>query len=326
MYNIDLYTYWKKPFSLGKNFSIRPLDEGGKETYYSDQSHCRHYLKRTDPFVFKSIVGVDYNTLVRQQKEDIEMLNKLKEKGFNPKQQTQPQGDQSGNTVEKGAHQTNYVPPEEPGVNTINNPNINNEVNNNQLGNNSFNEGINTFKPYNTQNGFRPYNKKRDFKATYGYENKTRFKSNGEKYLYSINTMKKNNFNGDDEIKPQRRYDGFTVTEAPVIQRTRPNSASFDYFNNRINQTLNCLNKRDGVRKAMNEEEMKNNLFNQTSSAFLKKHKLPDVVKIANSRQVITRQKIGLSKEMGEKYNPYSLIAPSKNRTGRNYVGDLFKH
>ncbi len=170
------------------------------------------------------------------------------------------------------------------------------------------------------------YNKKRDFKATYGYENKTRFKSNGEKYLYSINSMKKNNFNGDDEVRPRRRYDGFTVTEAPVIERSRPNTASFDYFNNKISQTLNCLNKRDGERKAMNEEEMKTNLFNQTSAAFLKRHHLPDVVKIANSRQVIRRQKIGLSKEMGEKYNPYALIPPSKNRTGRNYVGDLFKH
>ena len=78
MYNIDLYTYWKKPFSFGKNFSIRPLDDEGKETYYSDQSHCRHYLKRTDPFVFKSILGVDYDTLVRQQKEDIELMNQLK--------------------------------------------------------------------------------------------------------------------------------------------------------------------------------------------------------------------------------------------------------
>ena len=88
MYNIDLYTYWKKPFTSGKNFSIRPLDEEGKETYYSDKSHVRHYLKRTDPFVFKSIVGVDYNTLVRQQKEDIQMLKNLKEKGFNPKEPT----------------------------------------------------------------------------------------------------------------------------------------------------------------------------------------------------------------------------------------------
>ena len=327
MYNIDLYTYWKKPFSFGKNFSVRPLDAEGKETYYSDQSHCRHYLKRTDPFVFKSIAGVDYNTLVRQQKEDIEMLNKLKEKGFNPKQETPPQNEQPENTLEKGTHKTEYVP-DEKGINTLNNPNINGEEQNNRICR-PYNEkkNRNSFRPYNTQNGFRPYNKKRDFKATFGYENKTSFKSNGEKYLYSINSMKKNNFNGEnDNIKPYRRYDGFTVTEAPVIKRDRPNTASFDYFNNRINQTLNCLNRRDGIRKAMNEEEMKNNLFNQTSSSFLKRNKLPDVVKIADSRQVITRQKIGLSKEMGEKYNPYSLIAPSKNRTGRNYVGDLFKH
>ena len=324
MYNIDLYTYWKKPFTSGKNFSIRPLDEEGKETYYSDKSHVRHYLKRTDPFVFKSIVGVDYNTLVRQQKEDIEMLNKLKDKGFNPKVKT-PQG--GAKTIETGKHIVNDAPQGGEEINTINQ---NNNTNNLELDNqnevfNTYNNG-NNFRPYNSQTGFRPYNKKRDFKATYGYENKTRFKSNGEKYLYAINSMKKNNFNGDDDFRPTRKYDGFTVTEAPVIQRTRPNSASFDYFNNKISQTLNCLNKRDGPRKAMNEEEMKNNLFNQTSTAFLKKHHLPDVVKMANARQVITRQKIGLSKEMGEKYNPYSLIAPSKNKTGRNYVGDLFKH
>ena len=319
MYNINLYTYWKKPFTSGKNFSIRPLDEEGKETYYSDKSHVRHYLKRTDPFVFKSIVGVDYNTLVRKQKEDIQMLKNLKEKGFNPKEPT-PNNAPIGQNVEKEMEKTNHIK-DDPNINTINNPDIHKESYNN------FNEPQKTFKPFNTQTGFRPYNKKRDFKATYGYENKTRFKSNGEKYQYTINTMKKSNFNENyDDIRPKRKYDGFTVSECPVIEKNRPNSASFDYFNNRINQTLNCLNKKDGERTAMNEDEMKNNLFNQTSTYFLKKHHLPDVVKIADSRQVIRRQKIGLSKEMGEKYNPYSLIAPSKNRTGRNYVGDLFKH
>ena len=320
MYNIDLYTYWKKPYTSGKNFSIRPLDEEGKETYYSDKSHVRHYLKRTDPFVFKSIVGVDYNTLVRQQKEDIQMLRDLKEKGFHPKEPAKISSNiPKEDNLEKGEHKTNFAQ-EAPNINTLNNPNIHNDEINN------INERQHMFKPYNSQTGFRPYNKKRDFKATYGYENKTRFKSNGEKYQYTINTMKKNNYNENDDIRSKRKYDGFTVSECPVIEKNRPNSASFDYFNNRINQTLNCLNKKDGERTAMNEEEMKNNLFNQTSTYFLKKHHLPDVVKIADSRQVIRRQKIGLSKEMGEKYNPYSLIAPSKNRTGRNYVGDLFKH
>ena len=262
MYNIDLYTYWKKPFTSGKNFSIRPLDEEGKETYYSDKSHVRHYLKRTDPFVFKSIVGVDYNTLVRQQKEDIQMLKNLKEKGFNPKEPT-PNNAPIGQNVEKEMEKTNYIK-NEPNINTINNPDIHKESYNN------FNERQKIYKPFNTQTGFRPYNKKRDFKATYGYENKTRFKSNGEKYQYTINTMKKSNFNENyDDIRPKRKYDGFTVSECPVIEKNRPNSASFDYFNNRINQTLNCLNKKDGERTAMNEDEMKNNLFNQTSTYFL---------------------------------------------------------
>ena len=321
MYNIDLYTYWKKPFYEQKKFSIRPLDEEGKETYYSDKSHVRHYLKRTDPFVFKSIVGVDYNTLVRQQKEDIEILKNLKEKGFNPKETSNINKEPNKINIEHSMHKSNYIP-EDNNINTLNNPEIRNDEYKTE--NNYDNKNI--FKPYKTQNNFRPYNKRRDFKATYGYDKKTRFKSNGEKYQYTIDSMKKNNFNENDDWRPKRKYDGFTVSEAPIIDHNRPNSASFDYFNNKINQTLNCLNKRKEERTAMNEEEMKINLFNQTSEGFRKKYHLPDVVKIADSRQVIRRQKIGLSKEMGEKYNPYSLIAPSKNRTGRNYVGDLFKH
>ncbi len=124
----------------------------------------------------------------------------------------------------------------------------------------------------------------------------------------------------------QKRYDGFTVFDAPVIEKNKLPSSLFQSYNDKMGHTLNCINNSNGVRKAMNEDEMRNNLFNQTSKQFLKQYHLPDILKIADSKQVIRKQKIGLSKEMGEKYNPYSLIVPSKNRTGRNYVGDLFKH
>ena len=50
----------------------------------------------------------------------------------------------------------------------------------------------------------------------------------------------------------------------------------------------------------MNEEELKQNLINQTSKDFLKRHHLPDVLKIAGTKQLIRNQNIGLSKEMGE--------------------------
>ena len=133
--------------------------------------------------------------------------------------------------------------------------------------------------------------------------------------------MIKNNFERNDFIKQQRKYDGFTAREAPFIKKDRP-SSSFEHFKNRLKNTLKCLNKR----RTKNIKEMKNNLCNQTSIKFLKRYHLPDLIKIANSKQVISKQKIGFSKEMGEKYNPYSLIIPSKNLTRRNFFGALFEY
>ena len=317
MYNINLYSYWKKPFLRGKNFTIHPLDEPGKEKYYSDQSHCVHYLKRTDPFVFKSILGVDYDTLVRQQKEDIALMNQIKQDSTLNQNlnKNNEEGKNPENSYQTGAHINRF---EEDAKNENNT--INNNYNKNNF--NTIDRPIRNFKSSSTTN-IRPYNKERDFKAIYGYDNITSFKSNGEKYLYAIENMKKSNLK-----KPtlaSKRYDGFTVYDAPIIEKDRKSSSLFKSYNDKMTQSLKCIDNSSGI-KAMNEEEMRNNLFNQTSQQFLKKYHLPDIIKIADSRQVIRKQKIGLSKEMGEKYNPYSLIAPSKNRTGRNYVGDLFKH
>ena len=314
MYNIDLYSYWKKPFLRNKNFSIHPLDEPGKEKYYSDQSHCVHYLKRTDPFVFKSILGVDYDTLVRQQKEDIALMNQIKQDSTINQQLNKniEDGKHQENAYQTGTHINHFEESAKNENQTINNKNNFNTIN----------RSLRNFKSSSTTN-IRPYNKERDFKAIYGYDKITSFKSNGEKYLYAIENMKKSNLK--KPALPSKRYDGFTVFDAPVIEKDKKSSSLFQSYNDKMIQSLKCINNTRGI-KAMNEQEMRNNLFNQTSQQFLKKHHLPDIIKIADSKQVIRKQRIGLSKEMGEKYNPYSLFAPSKNRTGRNYVGDLFKH
>jgi len=315
MYNIDLYNYWDKPYAKDKKFSIHPLNEPGKEKYYSDQSHCRHYLKRTDPFVFKSILGVDYDTLVRNQKNDIKQLkplngtlnqNHLEENKVPESNQYQKE-----NQINQG---------EENKINELNNENINNKIETE----NKYNRHLKNQKSM-SSSILRPYRKQRTFKDIFGYDNITSFKSNGEKYLYAINNMKKNSALEKIPLA-QKRYDGFTVFDAPVIEKKQIPSSLFQSYNDKMGHTLNCINSSSGMRKAMNEDEMRNNLLNQTSNAFLKQYHLPDILKIADSKQVIRKQKIGFSKEMGEKYNPYSLIVPSKNRTGRNYVGDLFKH
>ena len=319
MYNIDLYNYWKDPYSRDKKFSIHPLNEPGKEKYYSDQSHCKHYLKRTDPFVFKSILGVDYDTLVHQQRNDIDQLNTINQK-------ITPIPNEDNKINENEYPKENQL--EENKVNELNNENNNKFETAGDY--NNYNRNINSMRNLGNHKSMsssilRPYRKQRTFKDIYGYDNITSFKSNGEKYLYSINNMKRNNAILKVPLA-QKRYDGFTVFDAPVIEKNKLPSSLFQSYNDKMGHTLNCIKNSEGVRKAMNEDEMRSNLFNQTSKQFLKQYHLPDILKIADSKQVIRKQKIGLSKEMGEKYNPYSLIVPSKNRTGRNYVGDLFKH
>ena len=316
MYNIDLYTYWKKSFSRGKNFSIHPLDEPGKEKYYSNQSHCYHYLKRTDPFVFKSILGVDYNTLIKQQKEDIQTLKNIKSaKNINSLSKSQQ------NNLERSIHKTNYIPTEEDKKNDLTDKN-NREFKENKRYNTIGNEDLNylsrKFHSFRTQKNFRPYHKERTFKENYGYENNSTYGTKYDQYSTLLNTLKNRSLNKEN-MGYKRKYDGYTSYEIPFINLHKINKIT------KLEKSLESLKKGGGLYH-MNEEELKQNLINQTSKDFLKEHHLPDVLKIAGTRQLIRNEKIGLSKEMGEKYNPYSFFAPSKNRTKRNYVGDLFKH
>ena len=318
MYNIDLYSYWKKPFSRAKNFTIHPLDEPGKKKYFSKDSHCTYYFKRTDPFVFKSILGVDYNTFVNLQKDNIQNLKSFKNSNSLNSNQ---------NTIERGTHTSNYIPTEENEKNKIYKETEKNENDRyNTYGNEEEFENQKQFRTFNSQKLIRPYHRKRNFKDIYGYENISKLKSKTDKYSNLINHLKFNNIEKrNDNYK--RRYDGYTMYEIPLINLYKEeNNQKNVFFNSKLQNAVNSLNQSTGGKNAMNEEELKKNLFNQTSQEFLKRYKLPDVLKIAGSTQLIRREKIGLSKEMGERYNPYSLIPPSKNRIGRNYVGDLFKH
>jgi len=177
------------------------------------------------------------------------------------------------------------------------------------------------FDPRNptTRHFFRPYRKPKNFYETYGYDNMTSFKNNKERYQNDINNLKRNT--------RMMSLQNFNINTDYNIQR--PMSTVFNSYNNRLATSMNKFID-SGISKEEAEKiengNLNRNLFNQTSIGFRSKYKLPDVCKIANQRQVIRNHHIGNSKEMGEKYNPYALIPPSKNRTGRNFVGDLFKH
>jgi hypothetical protein len=338
MYNIDLYSYWKEPYTRTRKFTIHPLDEPGLEKYFSSESHVVHYLDRTDPFVFKSIVGVDYETLVKQQEEKIRQINeeKLEKSGKKIEIETnnkipmktvkfeETKKNENDNFENNNLKESNY------GNNIQNENNLNyesqmNYYNKSLRPNNIYSENVmERNRPFNPKNAttrhfFRPYRKPKNFYETYGYDNTTMLKNNKERYQNDINNLKRNT--------RMMSLQNFNINTDYNIQR--PMSTVFNSYNNRLatskNKFINSGISKEEAEKIENGN-LNRNLFNQTSIGFRSKYKLPDVCKIANQRQVIRNHHIGNSKEMGEKYNPYALIPPSKNRTGRNFVGDLFKH
>ena len=209
--------------------------------------------------------------------------------------------------------------------------------------NNMFNTNQTNFnpRPYTSacspSNGFRPYHRRRNFKETYGYEPFSEIKTNKERYQNEISDLKKNkltegefNYTHSNFYYPKKRYNGFTSYAVPRTDKAsdvRTFSNPFKVYSGRINRSLSSFNQESEYEKMEKQnDDIKQNLMNQTSQGFRKKYKLPDVLKIANTRQRIRNVSLGHSKEMGERYNPYCHMLNTGDRIGRNFVGALFQH
>lgn len=340
MYNIDMYEYWEKPYLTNRKYGIHPLNDKGFEKYIGPESHNVNYLSRINPKVLKNIIGMDYETVTNQQKEKIKEMNEQREKE-NQETQQQPQASMKRPTPKKKV-QIDVQDEERKGDELP--PNENNEG----VYDDTFNQNQTNFhkssRPFTSlcspTNGFRPYHKRRTFKENFGYEQFSTAKSNRERYQNEITDLKKNklscgefNYSHSDFFYPKKRYNGFTSYAVPRTDKAGDNrnfSTAFKVYSGNINKSLSNFKNREGESEyeAMEKQndEVKNNLFNQTSSAFRKRYKLPDILKIANTRQRIRNIRLGNSKEMGEKYNPYCHVLNTGDRIGRNYCGALFQH
>ena len=58
MYNLDYFSYWKKPIVKINHIGIYPLDDEGKVQYYAKDSFITHkYLRKADPSIFNKIIS-----------------------------------------------------------------------------------------------------------------------------------------------------------------------------------------------------------------------------------------------------------------------------
>ena len=348
MYNINMYSYMGEPYSKEKLFTIHPLNNPGFEKYTGPDSHNANYVSQINPKVFKQIVGVDYDTLVAQQKEI------LKNKPIIPPPSPQPQlnpEDDFKPPIHENTLQPNNQQTQNPAMSTrtLNNKEgiLSKEIHSFPMKNQ---RALSTFRNnsandiFNHTNQF--FHKKRNFKEMYGYDNTSQIKTAKQKYMYQINQLKQGGLKDGDfnashsnSFYPKKRYKGFTAYMVPRTDYTTPSSPrggaqkAFDTYNKMLQRSLSCCvidnpnnNQNEYEKLKSSNEQMKNNLLYQTNPRFLARNKLPDVTQIALTRQVIRKVNNGNHKLLSEKYNPYALVTPNKNRYAVNYCGALFQH
>ena len=172
------------------------------------------------------------------------------------------------------------------------------------------------------------------YQDIFGYPKPINLKTRGNRYNHKISLLK-NNVESTIQDEHERskslsKPQTFFIDKIPRNDNlNKKNSEKFDFYTTNLNKSINV--NHSGLLNRKEEESLieKNNYFkdiilNQTNPQFLKKSKLPDIRKVANCYSKIRIIKEGLTKNMGEKYNPY-LYVKDKLIKGRNYIGGVFQ-
>ena len=336
MYNINMYSYTGIPYSRERTFTIHPLNDPGFKTYTGPDSHNVNYVSQINPKVFKQIVGVDYDTLISQQQHIIQNKhnNSSMIQPVQPVKEHQPQTTTVINECKPPKSKINVVL-----ANTHEQQSSPTLLRNRTLRtyrNNSANDIFNNSNQY--------FHKKKTFKEMYGYDNISKHQTAKEKYMFQLNQLKQRAINDNNDNNSHsnvhykhKRYKGFTPYMIPRTDGSTPSTphAAFDAYNKTLQRSLSCctINNTHNTSNTTNidklrssNDKIKTYLQNQTSRSFLSRNKLPDITKIALTRQIIRKVNNGNHKLLSEKYNPCALILPSKNRYAVNYYGALFQH
>ena len=359
-----MYTYRSQPFTVTKKFGVHPLNEPGHDKYYSDESHCVNYLSRVNPKVLKYIIGEDYESVMKGQKEKIiekkeqsEQQQCNKDKPIQSKTVTiketpdiieHTQDKQITNTCNDKV-KTQPIQIANPYDETVNNYD---DFNYHQDQYEQYLHKTPTYYPtdkftMNQTNFFRrrkqlssvgmprtsevfakPYRRYRDYKGHYGYDPSLTLKSSRERYSYAISDLKQTKLNNNNHYNMTHSSSFFPSNR--VLTTTEPSKA-FKVYHNTLRRSVDSPSAKNNCETDYNmmtksNDTLKRTLMLQTNKAFCKKMKLPNLLDIANTRQTIRQISQGRSKILGEKYDPYCFVTNTGDLIGRNYVGALYQH
>lgn len=360
MFDIDIYSYQKQPVCSGK-YEIFPLDDKGLKKYCFDKESTNiTYVNKLNPILLKRLYGEYYMKILNNDQDkniskNSEKINEnnneeIQIKNNNIQEEEKKQINNDNNIINNQEHNLFSNKLKKNYTNLVLNKNQKNKIKNKflqhsqscfNINNNYYKkENINNSLEYNplinkkNNNIFKKFHRKMTYQDIFGYPKPVNLKTRGNRYNHKISLLKSNvDSTIQDEherSKSLSKPQTFFINKVPRNDNLNKKfSDKLDYFTTVLNKSINV--NHSGLLNRQEEETLieKNNYFkdiilNQTNPKFLKKSKLPDIRKVANCYSKIRIIKEGLTKNMGEKYNPY-LYVKDKLIKGRNYIGGVFQ-
>lgn len=309
MYDINVYQYENKPFMHSGKYGILPLNDKGLGKYYlGNNTHTRYYLNKFNPIIFSQPDQQEepkaFDTIINEKmgKKVLEPISNQDE--MNKKSKFALQVSKSTPSLENNAKKTKK--------NVSRNHKISG-LSKEKVVNHQKNQTINQENSKNIINS-----KLQNIKKNISIKLQT-------------SSVKTENCKSSNNIFTHSNHCYSPTMPMEIRKSESPLKYYTESLAKSIQDTINFSSDQKTSREIdkIKQENMnlKTALDEQSDINFLKKTKLPDIIKIKNSQnQIIKKIRIGNSKYLSEKYDPSSLCFSYKSHVGRNFVGGKYNY
>ncbi len=325
MLDINQYSYVTDPYEKQRNFSIHPLDDNGRHTYYYDpESHAKMYHDKLNPRFLRKI---------HEEKEGyFRLLNDERDKQRpvdNCKTQDKELENQEENIKEQVFDSTMIKAKEPKKEFVITKPKLNFAY-----------EKPSENKPLLRSKSHKAFTLLDQKISTFGSTNfgkrvnkNIKLVSQPKSERYNM-TTREISANTDFFRSNYKRKIGFESFNVPILKNYAKKLHEPVKFNEFHKKCMNSVSggffdKSQCLNSAIEKENARlNEIFAyQTSNGYLKQNNLPKISYIISQPKIMIRTTgIGNSKYMGLKYNPHNFSSIHKNMTKRNDNGALLLH
>lgn len=352
MYDIDIYTYKEKPETNSGKYNIYPLNDKGNDKYYfKKESHVTTYIDYLNPIIYNHIVGGGKETLTNKEnetnKENVDS-NKNDKESENKNRVIQPTSKKMKRAASTQLIKSSKKKPMTNNYQNFDSTNVffekminieRKNKNKERLSHNNSCDNIydRSDKKFKVNKYFQQFHRKVNFEDVFGYPMPLNKTTRGNIYNNEISFLK-DEMKTTQKLRPQthlkQRESNFDIRNLPRTDsfiKNKNYSTFFNSFTKKLNESINVnhsnlLDNNEQEQVLNKNNDLRHKLIEQTNKQFLEKAKLPDIRKIANRNTVIRRVKTGITKFLGEKYNPYAFVIAKQNTKARNYTGGIFQY